>query len=86
MLFFIGKIGELLQKFSTYFMNTWMRGHWSSYDWCQFEKIHRTNNIAESHNGVFKKKAFFYGDMTFYSIVGKLNYESRNLGYTLTQV
>ena len=80
-----GKIGEKLQLFSTYFYNTWIKGHWTSSDWCQFEQIHRTNNISESHNGAFKKR-LFYGDMTFYSIVGKLFNESKTVPYILTEV
>ena len=80
-----GKIGTLLQHFSNYFRKTWMTGNWGPHDWCQFEEIHRTNNISESHNGAFKKR-LFYGDMTFYSVVDKLFLESQNLGATLSQV
>ena len=80
-----GKIGECLQDFSTYFMNTWIKGRWKPTDWGQFDQLQRTNNIAESHNSKFKQK-LCYGDMTFYSVIDKLFKVSANINVMLTSI
>ena len=74
-----GKIGFYLKQFSDYFKSTWISGNWKCTDWCQFRKLNRTNNVSEGSNSVLKRK-LFYGDMNFYSVVGKLYHEARNLG------
>jgi len=85
MIDFEGKLGECLQDFSTYFLNTWIKGRWKPVDWAQFEQLERTNNIAESHNSQFKQK-LCYGDTTFYSVVDKLFKVSANISIMLTSI
>jgi len=80
-----GKLGQCLQDFSTYFYKTWIKGRWKPIDWAQYDQLQRTNNIAESHNSIFKQK-LCSGDMSFYSVVEKLYNVSANIDVVLSSV
>jgi len=80
-----GTLGECLQEFSIYFLNIGIKGRWLRVDWAQFEKLQRTNSIAEFHNSHFKQK-LSYGNMTLYSLVDQFFKVSANISLMSTSI